>query len=131
MAAATRYLVKGSNKIEINVTGAFSAADETDTVVVNLSTLTGPDGTPPTAVRIDEITWSISPGFDYVLLEWDHTTDDVVDYFSGQGYITYKERSGGKNDPRSAGGTGNLILSTVGGAAGDAYSFLISATLKD
>lgn len=131
MAAATRYLVKGSNKIEINVTGAFSVADETDTVVVDISTLVGPKGVAPTAIRIDEITWSMSPGFDYISLEWEHTTDDPVDFFSGQGYINYKDRAGGKNDPRSAGGTGDLILTTVGGAAGDAYSFLISATLKE
>ena len=130
MAASTRYLVKGSNKIVINVTGAFSGADETDTVLVDLSTLVGPDGTPPTAVKIDEFTWAISPGFDAVVLEWEHTTDDIVDNFAGQGYIDYRSVSG-KNDPRSAGGTGDLILTTIGGAANDTYSFLIRATLKD
>lgn len=130
MAAATRYLIKGSNKVVVNVTGTFSGADETDTVVIDLSTLVGPDGTPPTAVRIDEITWAVGPGFDYVLLEWEHTTDDVVDYFQGQGFMDYLQY-GGKNDPRSAGGTGDLILTTAGGAAGDSYSFLIKGTLKD
>ncbi len=130
MAAATRYLIKGRNRVVVNVTGAFSGADETDTVIIDLSTLVGPDGTPPTAVRIDEITWVISPGFDAVVLEWDHTTDDVVDRFAGQGYADYRPYSG-KNDPRSAGDTGDLVLTTVGGAANDAYSFLISATLKD
>ena len=130
MAAATRYLIKGSNKVVVNVTGTFSGADETDTVVIDLSTLVGPEGTPPTAVRIAEITWAVGPGFDYVLLEWEHTTDDVVDYFQGQGFMDYLQY-GGKNDPRSAGGTGDLILTTAGGAAGDSYSFLIKGTLKD
>jgi hypothetical protein len=131
MAAATRYLVKGQNKLVVNVTGAFSVGDETDTVIIDLSTLAGPEnGVAPTAVRIDEITWSLNGGWDYVLLEWDHTADDVVDYFHGQGYMDYRPY-GGKNDPRSAGDTGDLVLTTAGGAAGDTYSFLISATLKE
>jgi hypothetical protein len=130
MAAAVKYLIKGKNKIVVNVTGAFSAADETDTVIVDVSTLTGPDGTPPTGVRIDEITWAVGAGFDYVALEWDATTDDLIDYFQGQGYMDYSQY-GGKNDPRSSGTTGDVLLTTAGGAAGDTYSFLIKATLKD
>lgn len=130
MAAAVKYLIKGRNKIVINVTGAFSAADETDTVIIDVSTLTGPDGTPPTAVRIDEVTWAVGAGFDHVLLEWDATTDDVIDYFQGQGYMDFRPY-GGKHDPRSAGTTGDVLLTTVGGAANDTYSFLIAATLQD
>lgn len=114
----------------VNVQGVFSAADETDTIVIDKSTLTGPDGTEPTSISIEEITWSVGAGFDYVLLEWDHTTDDIVDYFSGQGYMDFRPY-GGKNDAESAGATGDLLLSTSGGAAGDAYSFLIAARLKD
>jgi hypothetical protein len=129
MAAATRYLVKGQNKVVINVTGVFSAADETDTVLIDLSALTGPDGTAPTAVRVDEITWTVFD-IDYVQLEWDHDTDDVVERLSGQGYMDFRP-AGGKNDPRSTGGTGDLILSTIGGAAGGAFSLLIAGTLKD
>ena len=129
MAAATRYLIKGNRNIVVNVTGTFSAADETDTVVIDKSTLTGPLGVEPGSIRIDEITWSVSPEFDNVLLEWEHTTDDIVDYFSGQGYMDYTPY-GGKNDPKSAGGTGDLILTTLGGVAGGSYSLLISCTLK-
>ena len=129
MAANTQYMVKGGKRIVINVTGAFNTTDETDTVLVDLSTLTGPSGTAPTKVRIDEITWSVADGFDYVLLEWDHATDSTIEYFQGRGYMDYTPY-GGKNDPGS-GGTGDLILTTSGGASGDSYSFLISATLKD
>ena len=130
MAAAVKYLVKGRNKIVVNVTGIFDTADETDTVIIDVSALTGPDGTPPTGVRIDEITWSLNGGWDYVKLEWDATTDDLIDYFHGQGYMDYGPYSG-KNDPRSTGTTGDVLLTTAGGAAGDTYSFLIKATLKD
>lgn len=129
MAAATRYLIKGSRNIVVNVTGVWSAADETDTIIIDKSTLIGPLFAEPGSIRIDEITWAVSPEIDEVLLEWDHTADDIVDHFSGQGYMDYMAY-GGKNDPRSAGATGDLILSTVGGAAGGNYSLLISCTLK-
>jgi hypothetical protein len=130
MAAASRVLISGRNKYVINVTGTFSVADETDTIVIDKSTLTGPKGVEPGRIRIDEITWAVSPGFDYVLLEWDHATDSVVDYFSGTGFMDYAPY-GGKNDPLSADSTGDLILTTLGGAANDNYSLLIKCTLKD
>lgn len=134
MAASTRYLVKGNNILVVNVQGVFSAADEVDTIVIDKSTLAGPLSANGTSVEassicIDEITWAVGLGFDYVLLEWEHTADDAVDYFQGQGYMNYREY-GGKDDPKSAGGTGDLILTTSGGAAGDSYSFLIKARLK-
>lgn len=129
MAAATRYLIKGTRNIVVNVTGTFSVADETDTIIIDKSTLIGPLGVEPGSIRVDEITWSVSPGFDSVRLEWDHTTDDIVDNYQGQGYMDYLPY-GGKNDPKSAGDTGDLILSTTGGAALDNYSLLISCTLK-
>lgn len=128
MAAATRFIIKGRNRFVINVTGAFSAADETDTVLIDKSTITGPDGIEPTSIKIDEITWAVGAGFDHVLLEWDHGTDDVLDYFQGQGYMDYRPY-GGKDDP-NPGTTGDLILTTVGGAANDTYSFLISGKFK-
>lgn len=129
MAAATRFLVKGSSRFVINVTGTFSVADETDTILIDKSTITGPLGVEPSSIKIDEVTWAIGPGFDVVTLEWDHTADDIVDNFQGQGYIDFRP-SGGKDDPASAGGTGDLILTTLGGAANDTYSFLISGRFK-
>lgn len=130
MAAATTYLVKGNKRVVVNVSGAFNTTDETATVLIDLSTLTAPSGGAPTSVRIDEITWSVGDGFSYVLLEWDHTSNTTLDYFQGRGYMDFRPY-GGKNDPGSAGGTGDLVLTTSGGASGDTYSFLISATLKD
>lgn len=130
MAALTRYIVKGRNIITANVTGEFSAADETDTVIFDKSALIGPDGTEPGSISIEEITWTIGPGFAYVRLEWEHNTDDLIDDFHGQGYMDYRP-SGGKHDPKSEGGTGDVVLTTSGGAANDTYSFYIRAKLKD
>ena len=130
MAAAAKVIFKGQNKLIVNVTGAYSAADETDTVVIDKSTLVGPDGVnPPSKIRIDEITWAVGSGFDYVLLEWDTATDEVIDYFQGQGFMDYFASGGGKA-PAAVDGTGDVVLTTSGGASGDTYSLLISCTLK-
>lgn len=131
MAGVAKVLFSGKNRYIINVTGAYSAADETDTVIVDLSTLTGPDGTAATKLKINEVTWAVGAGFDYVLLEWDATTDQVIDYFQGQGYMDYRLFGGKIPDSTAGGYTGDLILTTSGGAAGDTYSFLIDCTLKD
>jgi hypothetical protein len=128
MTAVVKTLVSGSRKLVINVTGVFSASDETDTNIIDRSTLTGPGGLEPTDIKIDEITWAVGSGFDYVMLEWDHTTDEVIDYFQGQGYMDYRH-AGGKKDGNGSGGTGDLLLTTAGGAAGDTYSLLINCTL--
>ena len=130
MAAAAKVLFKGRNKLIVNVTGVYSAADETDTVVIDKSTLAGPgpNSAEPSKIRIDEVTWAIGAGFDYVLLEWDFCTDQVIDYFQGQGYMDYRPY-GGKN-PTASTATGDVVLTTSGGAAGDSYSFLIACTLK-
>jgi hypothetical protein len=130
MAVATRYLVKGRNKVNVHVTGVWAVADETDTVVIDKSALVGPDGTEPGAIRVDEITWAIGGGYEYIQLEWDHTTDDICVRLAGQGYMDFRP-SGGLNDPRSAGDTGDLILTAQGGAAGDIIDLLIHCTLKD
>lgn len=131
MAASARVVFSGRNKYIINVTGAFSVSDETDTVIIDVSTLTGPDGTAPTKVRIDEVTWAVGAGFDYVLLEWDATTDRVIDYYPGQGYMDYRPYGGKNPVTGDSGYTGDVLLTTSGGAAGDTYSLLIACTLKD
>ena len=130
MPVTTKVVFSSRNKRVINITGAWDTADETDTVVVDKSALTGPDGTEPGSIRVDEITWSIGAGYDYVTLEWDHDTDDMIEYLQGQGYMDYRP-FGGKNDPRSAGGTGDIVLTAKGGAANDTISILLVCTLKD
>jgi hypothetical protein len=132
MAAVVTTLFQGNNKYTINVKGVFSVADETDTIIIDRSTLTGPDGgNVPTYVRIDTITWAVGVGFDYVMLEFDDATDEVIDYFQGQGYFDFRPFGGKKMSaaPTTA-AEGDVLLSTAGGAANDTYSFIIECTLK-
>lgn len=129
--ATVKTLIKGNNKLVVNITHTWVTADETDVVVVDRSTLTGPDGQNiPGKIRVDTITWSCSPLLDTVRLEWDFATDEVIENLHGAGYVDYRP-FGGKN-PSGTPATateGDIILSTVGGTANDSYSILLECTL--
>lgn len=128
MAAAVHTSLQGRNIVVLNVRGIYSAADETDTNILDISTLAGPNVEgPPSKLRIDEIWWAIN-GFSYVLLEFDRTTDYTIDYYQGQGFIDYRP-GGGKVD-KGTGNTGDLFLTTAGGAANATYSLQIFIRLK-
>lgn len=131
-AASVKVLVNGSRKYSINVKGIFDTADETDTVIIDRSTLTGPSGTIPTYIRIDEITWNVGAGFQHIILSWDDGTDEVIDYFDSSGYMDFRP-DGGKcmSAAPTTDTEGDLQLTGLGGAAGDTYSFLIRCSLKD
>ena len=132
--ATVKTLVSGNNKLVVNITGNFTTdtADLTNAVLIDRSTLTGPDGVnPPNKIRIDEITWAIGVGYDYFMLEWDDGTDEVIEMLQGQGYMDFRP-FGGKSpaaDPGTA-TEGDVIGTTSGGGAGDSYSILLCCTLK-
>lgn len=127
MAASVFTQREGGNLFTYNVRGVFDASDETNTVIIDLSTKTGPLGAAPSKLKLEEIFWTIY-GFDGVTLSFDRTSDVIIDYFNGQGYMDYKPY-GGKID-NGTGGTGDLLLSTTGGVAGGNYSFIIVGRFK-
>lgn len=118
---------EGQNLFTYNVRGVFDTSDETNTVLIDLSTKTGPLGAAPSKIKLEEVWWTIN-GFNYVLLSFDRGTDVTIDYYAGQGYMDYKPY-GGKID-NGIGGTGDLLLSTAGGASGGNYSFIIVGRFK-
>lgn len=67
----------------------------------------------------------INSGFTTLTLSWDHTTDDVALVLPA-GAIDMDFRDvGGLHDPRSAGGTGDLLITTGGPTAGDIYHLIL------
>jgi hypothetical protein len=132
-AAIVKVLVSGTRKYVINVSGVWDTADEVDTVIIDRSTLIGPDGVNiPTYIRIDEITWAVGPGFNSVLLSWDDAADENIDYYQGQGYMDYRPYGGKSMSAAPTTATeGDLQLTSEGGSAGDTYSFIINCTLKN
>lgn len=79
----------------------------------------------PAKVRILHVWW-ITSGMDVRML-FDHTTDDHVMTLSGYGEMDFT-RFAGVKDPSSAGGTGNLLFTTVGHTTGDSYTIVLEVT---
>lgn len=109
---------------------ASDGTGETAAIKVDLSAIVLPTrfNAVPTYSVIDRIVYSVW-GFNYVTLFWDHTTDDKIAELSGQGYMDW-QMAGGLVDPRSAGDTGDIILTTNGGAAGSGYDITLWSRLK-
>lgn len=130
-AVTTNVLRSGGKRYVIHMTSISDGTGETAVVKVNLSTLLTVDYPPqvPTYSTIDYVQWGIQ-GFTSVRLLWDHTTDDVAVLMpAGWGVVDFFP-VGGLVDPRSAGGTGNILLTSAGAAAGATYDITLWVRLK-
>lgn len=129
-AVSTNYVFKGTRKVTIKLTNISDGTGESTVTKVDLSTLIGPNGLPPTRTVIESIEANIQ-GFTSVKLYWDHTTnDEMVVLGSGFNYFNWED-SGGLVDPASSGGTGDIILTTTGASATATYDITLSFRLKD
>lgn len=77
---------------------------------VDISALPGA----PTKVRISKMNWAVQGMA--VKVYFDHTTDDLVAVLSGDGEIAVP-----LEDPASAGGTGDILFTTIGAVANSSY----------
>lgn len=126
MALDSLTLFNGARRLVVRFLNTDTTAGETDVVKVDKSTLTGPDGTEPSRLVVEEIQWAVTGGA--VTLEWDHTTDDEIAVLTaGQGRSVYP--GNGLVDPASAGATGDIVL-TVAAAAGT-YDITLVLRKKD
>lgn len=113
----------GPRNYIIRLTNVSDGTGESAVVKIDKSTLTDANGNEPGGMTIKEIWYSIQ-GFSSVRLFWDHTTDDeIVVLAPGNGYLG---RSMLK-DPKSAGDTGDVLLTTAGAVSGATYNILIWA----
>lgn len=130
MADAVTSIVTavGPRIYSVRMTNISDGTGESLVTKINLSTLTMPNGLPqPSSCGIEEIQWIIQ-GFTSVRLYWDHTTDDVAALLAGNGYRLF-EPTGVLGDPKSAGGGGNILLSTAGAVSGATYDILLTVRL--
>lgn len=106
-----------------HLTNQSDGTGEAGVAKVDISTLTDARGVAATYCAIDRIEYSVW-GFNYVALAWDHTADDEIAVLQGQGVMDWS-MLGGNVDPRSTGGTGDVLLTTDGGADGSGYDITL------
>jgi hypothetical protein len=120
----------GTRKRVVHLTNISDGTGESAVVKVDVSALTGPDGSAPTYTAVEEIQYAIQ-GFTSVRLLWDATTDDEIAVLpSGSGYMNFRD-AGGLVDPKSTGFTGDILLTTAGAVSGATYDITMVVRLKD
>lgn len=95
---------------------------ESGVTKVDISTLTLPNGQVCTKTAIHRAEWAIS-GMT-VRFDWDHTTDDEALTLAGSGSFDWSGW-GGNVDPATAGGTGDILLTTIGHVSGSTYDITL------
>jgi hypothetical protein len=126
---ATLFSETGARRRTINLTNECDGTGESAVIKINVSDLTGPTGQTVSSVRIQKIDFIIG-GFNYVVLEFNASTNDEIAVLSGSGRVDFRPY-GGKKDPRSAGSDGDVVLTTDGNIDGNSYNIIIEFTLDD
>lgn len=120
---ATKVLFEDKNRYIVHLTGVGDTTGESAVIKVDKSAIgVASDGAEAASLDIEEIEWSVAAHTSVKIL-WDHTTDDpafVCPTGSGR-----KTIPGNLVDPRSSGGTGDILL-TSSTATGGAYSITLS-----
>ncbi len=111
-------------------TNESDGTGETNVRKIDLTDLVGSNGATvganrPTSLSLMDASWTVS-GFNYVTLKWDRQpADQLIEVMTAIDGINY-ESVGGKRDPsRALGGTGNILLTTDGGADGSSYRIVV------
>ena len=113
----------------INLQNRSDGTGETNVRKVDLNnTLLSNDGKIATYSSIWRIEYSVF-GFSQVRLDWQATVADEIATMSGNGLIDWS-LEGGNVDPRSAGFTGDILLSTLGAVANAGYDITVWMRLK-
>lgn len=101
---------------------------ETAAVKIDLSAITRWDGQVPTYALVDRIEWNIT-GMS-VRIHWDHNTDDEIAILTPGSSFIDLSADAGLVDPKTAGGTGDILFTTVGAAANASYDITLFTKLK-
>jgi len=122
----TNTFYSSQNRLFIQIQNISDGTGESAVIKVDKSTLTNQLGAEPSKLAIEAVQYSIQ-GFTSVRLYWDHTTDDEALVLpTGAGFKPFNLYEGQYLiDPGSAGGTGDLILTTAGNVSGATYDIIL------
>lgn len=120
----SKVLRSGQRHYVVHLTNVSDGTGESAVAKVDISTLTDAAGRTATYSTVDFIEYGIQ-GFASVRLHWDHDTDDEIAVLAaGAGVIDWRA-VGGSTDPKTTGGTGDIVLTTNGGASGSTYDITL------
>lgn len=123
-AVDTVVLVNTNLRYHIRITNRSDGTGESAVIKADKSTLTGPlANTEPGSLVLEEIE-GIVDGMQ-VRLDWDHNTDDEIVTLGNGPHKRDFRKDGGLKDPKTAGGTGDVLLTTNGHSAGDSYDLTL------
>jgi hypothetical protein len=129
-AVDVQYIFTGTRRVKVKLTNISDGTGEAAVIKVNISDLIGPNGQAPTRTVVENVEAMVQ-GFTSVHLFWDHTTDDEISILgTGYSYFDWAD-VGGFTDPASTGGTGDIVLTTVGATATATYDIVLTLRLKD
>lgn len=128
-AVTTNVISDSDTHYIVHLTNVSDATGESAVVKVDKSGLLATDGAEPNSLDIETVRWNIQ-GFTSVRILWDHTTDDLGLVLSGSGYDDFRGDGAarafkGLADPRSSGGTGDILLTTAGAVSGASYDITL------
>ena len=119
--AVTRNVhFSGSKHHIVTFTNVSDGTGEITTQKVDISTLSGT----PSNVRICKVYYCVS-GMQ-VQITYDHTADDTVLVLSGSGEFEFHKSP--LPDPASAGGSGDILFTTIGASLNDSYTIHLIVT---
>lgn len=118
-------------RLVVRSTIVSDGTGSTDAVLVDKSAFTGPDGTEPGRLVVEKIEYNCD-GMQ-VHLEFEHTSDDLIAVLAGADTFDFSQcgRYQGFIDPASAGGTGDIVATTVGHTAADQATIVLYLRKKD
>ena len=123
----SQVVTRNNNRYVLHLTNVSDGTGESGVIKVDRSSMEifgESSAVTPGHMAIERIHGFIY-GFTYVQLLWDHTTDDVAATLGPGNFDLDFRDYGGRPDPQSAGGTGDLLLTTVGAVASDIYDITI------
>ena len=125
----TQVVNDGPRNYTVILTNRSDGTGESAVTKVDISALVGPDGkNPPGTFAVKSIEYDVQ-GFTRVDLLWDATTDQPLALLgTGQGFIDRSNTLAA--DPKAAGYTGDILLTTNGGASGSSYDITLSLVKK-
>lgn len=109
----------GQRNVLLSVTGILDTSDVAVTDITTIASLTPA----PQTLRLDRIFFAIEDVLS-VMLWWHATSDALLMPLAGRGHFNY-DWFGGYTDPKAAGFTGNIRLSTTGWVGVKHFSLLL------